>query len=65
MKLFSLKETSETLGVSVAFLRKAVSSGRLKPVRAGRRLLFEESYLLERIKSGELLEPSSRPHGKA
>jgi hypothetical protein len=63
--LLSKKQAVELMGgqISMAFLNKAIGDGRLRVVRCGRRVFFERQYLLARIQSGQLLEPTRPPAG--
>ena len=45
-RLLSAKQACETLGISVALLRRLVHSGDLAVVRLGRRRLFRPSDLV-------------------
>jgi len=49
MKLISVKETCQMLGISRATLYKLIDKGELKPVKVGQSTKFVESEILEMI----------------
>jgi len=62
--LLSKRQAAELLGgLSQATLNRALRAGRLRAVRAGRRVFFKRSYLLSRINAGQIFEsePSPQP----
>ena len=62
--LLTKLEAAELLGgLSQATLNRALRAGRLRAVRAGRRVFFKRSYLLSRINTGQIYEaePSAQP----
>lgn len=42
---WNLREAASACGISVAFLRKSIEKGDLRPTRAGRRVLIADSEL--------------------
>lgn len=44
-KLYTIKETSDVLRISRANLYRLITDGKLKPLKLGKRTLFEESEL--------------------
>lgn len=51
-KLLDYKQVSELVGLKVQTLRTWVMQGRLKPVKFGSRVKFQESYVEELLKKG-------------
>jgi excisionase family DNA binding protein len=51
-KTWSLSETAQSLGVSVAFLRKQIREGQLAPTRLGRRVLIKDEELTRYLNEG-------------
>lgn len=52
-KLYDVYEASRVLRLSVPTLRTWIHTGRLKPVRLGRRVFFTENQLQEIIDAGK------------
>jgi len=42
---WGLNEAAESCGVSVAYLRKIIANGEIRPTKAGRRVLIADSEL--------------------
>ena len=56
---YGLRESSETLGVSVPFLRLEIARGRLRAARLGRRVLIPATELTRYLEAG--VQNQTRP----
>jgi excisionase family DNA binding protein len=57
MQLYSRNEAAKALRISIDTLNRLTSSGRLRPCRIGRRVLFSEDAINEFIHSCESPSP--------
>jgi excisionase family DNA binding protein len=51
-QLKSIEETADTLGLSAWTVRRYVQTGKIRPVRLGRRVLIEQSEIQRVIEDG-------------